>query len=362
MTFDRPELLALAPLALLAVALGVGSQWRRGLRLLSAFGGPAVSERLAERDLARMPVARWLAGGAAAILLAVSASGPRPTNEGETSERPIDLVVAVDVSLSMIATDVPGGRAAQATALVERVVEGFPGERVGLTVFADWPYTLVPPTDDHDVVRWFGASVGPEAVADRDQGTGLASAVAEARDALLERGRADAEQVVLLVTDGEFFGDENALVDTVTATLAGGVSVWVAGVGTPSGATLALPGSTGETVVDEVGDAVVSRLNEALLRRVAEAGGGRYVRVADDGDGRRIVAALGGRGGVALPLPGDGEPHLWLALLAIPFLLWEGTTDTPRRSATLRVLIGRLRSEITRLRTEFGRPASGRST
>ncbi len=333
MTFERPELLTLAPLAVLVAALCVHRQWRRGLRLVEAYGtDPA--RRLAPRDLERFPGTRLIALLGAIVGLAAAAAGPAIPPPEPESARPIDLVVAVDLSLSMTAADVGPSRAARAVEVLERLIDALPDERVGVAIFADWPYTLVPLTHDLDVIRFFSRTLGPDLVSDRDQGSGLGAAVAHARSTLVRRRRPEAEPAILVLSDGEVHDDPGAVLDSVAAATGDGVRLWTGGLGTPGGAALLRPGSLDDPLLDETGAPVVAAMDEALLRRMVSTGGGGYHDVSDDGGLRALLDELAGTGRATATAPTGPGPAFWLALLAMPLLLWEGAGDSQRRRVT----------------------------
>ena len=330
MTFERPELLALPPLLVLLVSLAVTAQWRRTLRLVDAYGGPDAVERLAGRDLSRFPTPRLLCLVAGTVLLSTSAAGPVPAvAPPPESDRPLDLVVAVDISLSMSSEDVGTSRIRRATEVLQGLTDALPLERIGVVVFADWPYTLVPLTDDGHVVRFLTDSLKTDFVPVRDQGTSMGSVVTHARLSLDERRRPRATPLILLLTDGEVHGEEGAVLDSVAAAATDDVVIWTARVGTDAGGPLTVPGADGIPVVDEGGSQVVAGSNEPLLRRIASAGGGAYYDVNDDRGLRRLVDDLGdlGRGSGDAPTPVNFA--FWLALLALPCVLWEGAVDSP---------------------------------
>ncbi len=329
MIFERPELLALGPLVVLVVSLGVCAHWRRAIRLSDAYGGPVPGRRLGHRKLGSFPVGRLAALLLAGLALTGAAAEPRLEPEAQPSSDPIDLVVALDISLSMTAADVGPSRALRATEILSALADALPGERIGVAVFADWPYTLVPLTDDSDVIRFFGGTLGPELVAERDQGTGLGAVVTHARATLESRRREDAEPAILLLSDGESYVDRGSILDSVAVATDGGVRLWTGGVGTARGTPLVRPGS-GEPLLDEAGAPVVTRLDEALLRSMAGAGGGSYHDVSQDRGLRALLDEIAGEARE----PTQEQPTdlaFLLSLLALPLLFWEGTADSPHR-------------------------------
>ena len=336
MTFARPVLLLLLPVAIGLAAFALARTTRRLRRLAEGFGGEEAAGRLTTRDLVDFPRRRLRVLGVAVTVMVLAAAGVRfGPGISLSASRPVDVVVALDISASMGARDVPGGRMGRAKEVVGALLEALPGERVGLVVFADWPHTLAPITADQQVVRFFADSLAENFLGERDQGTRVSGAIGEARrqlDARREEGR---ERVIVLVTDGEAHEDEFAVADSAALAAAGDVRIWVAGIGTAAGAGLG--DGAGAPVTDAGGAPVVSRLNERLLRGVARAGGGGYLDASDD----RGLAELAAR---FRRVPDDGEgsggvgdPVTWLTLLALLLLAADGLMDRPG-SARLRPL------------------------
>ena len=329
MTFARPILLLLLPVAIGLAAFALARTTRRLRRLADGFGGEEAAARLTTRELVDFPRRRLRVLGLAVTVMVLVAAGVRfGPGISLHASRPVDVVVALDISASMGARDVPGGRMRRAREVVGTLLEALPGERVGLVVFADWPHTLAPITDDPRVVRFFADSLAENFLGERDQGTRVSAAITEARrqlDARREEGR---ERVILLVTDGEAHEDEFAVADSAAMAAAGDVRIWVAGIGTVEGAVPGEDGA-GAPVTDENGAPVVSRLNERLLRGVARAGGGGYLDASSD----RGLSELAAR---FRRVPEDGEgsggprdPASWLTLLALLLVAADGLMDRP---------------------------------
>lgn len=338
MTFLRPELLGVAPIAVLLLAIGVTAQWRRGRKLAAAYGGFRAARRLTRRSLEHFPTARLSCLLGASLILSLAAAGPESDLGGAVEAgTPIDLVVAVDVSMSMSALDVEGSRIGRARALLSRLADDLSAQRVALSLFADWPYGLVPLTDDPEVVRFFIRSITPDLMNRRDQGTSLASAVAHAGRVLDARGTSGARRIILLVTDGEAHGQNEAIMDSIAAATLGGTAVWTAGIGTEDGATLLAPvanGAPGEGLpsLDEHGLPVVAGYDEVLLREMARVGGGTFHDISDEAGTRALLRALRNLDGLADR--GGNEPGSgiqWLPLIALLLLLWDAMSDSGRR-------------------------------
>jgi Ca-activated chloride channel family protein len=327
-TLARPDLLALAGVAAILLSLAIAAQWWR-LERLQRLLGETAAERLLPGGAGRFPAARLGAAVLAAAALGLAAAEPR----GEAPEplppaAPLDLAVAVDVSLSMGAADAGQSRILRAQEVVAALADAFPEARLVLVVFADWPYTLVPPTDDPDVVRWFAGALQADLVVGRDQGTTLAAAIDHAREALASRPREGARRVVLLVSDGGAHDESDTVVEAARAAASEGVEVWTAGLGTTRGVELET--ATGP-VLDPSGAPVLARLDERLLADVAQEGGGAYEDVSGE-RGLRVLVERLQEAEAALPADGREPPDatLLLAMLGLGLILLEGALDGRR--------------------------------
>lgn len=329
MTFSHPEFLTAAPLVMLLVSLVLLAQRRRLRRLADAYGDSAIG-RLLPGDVRRFPTARLACILIASLAICLAAAGPGvTTGRGAQAAAPLDIAIVVDVSVSMGAKDVEPTRIQRARDVIARLSREVPRARLSLVLLGDWPYTLVPPTDDPHVVEYFAQSLTAALVsnlassirtASGDHGASLQSAIAHARAALDARPAAGATKVILVVSDGAIPGNADEMVSVVPAAAGKGAVVWTAGIGTMNGARLA--GSGGG----------IAGFGEPLLQAIATAGGGVYEDVSDDGGVRSLVSGLRRLVGVATAQ--DVIPEritFWLLLLAILALLWEGGLDVGKR-------------------------------
>ena len=360
MTFARPDLLVLIPVGIVFVMLMASAQWMRGRRLVAAYGGRLAAWRLLGRDLVRPPLLRTLAGSIAVAALLLAAADPQPEEPEEPPPpTPIDLVVMVDVSHSMSAEDVGGRRVDRARALIDAIVEERAADRIGLSIFADWPYTLVPLTDDADVVTFFGPWLAPELVGTRDQGTSLPVALGHARAIWEARPREDARRIVLLVTDAEVHEGTAEALDSAAAVSDAGFEVWTAGVGTAAGAPLFVAGSDNAPLLYD-GQPVIAGYDQGLLREIAEAGRGVFHEVSDDGGARALIDDL-----VRDRPVGDGDttvswsPALWLLLISLLLLVVEALVDFGRLGVRRPPGVGSAGTEGERRKRDERARASG---
>jgi Ca-activated chloride channel family protein len=196
-----------------------------------------------------------------------------------------DVIIAVDVSRSMLASDLPPSRLKRAKLAAEDLVRQLPGDRVGLVAFAGSSFLQAPVTSDHAAVITAIHELDTDLIP--LPGTNVAGAIRCAEEAF---SRAEGGQrALILITDGE---DLEADGVAVAKEVAGKVRIFTVGVGTPEGAVLSVPSPRGgvEYIRDETGNVVQSRLDEKCLRELAEAGGGFYTRlVSGPAEMRAIV-------------------------------------------------------------------------
>ena len=219
------------------------------------------------------------------------------------------LLVVLDLSSRITATDLPPSRLLQARAKVGELLRARQGGQVGLVVYADDAYTVAPLTDDGSNVALYLDALSPD-VMPRD-GQRADRGIDWATRLMRQIGALQGQ--ILLVSDQA--DSEAALAAAQARSL--GLQVSVLGLGTPAGAAYR----------DGNGQIRQAALDEGSLRAVATAGGGRYARIsADDGD-LRALGVLDARDGTAAQRPGEGKqwrdegfwllpPVMLLALLA----------------------------------------------
>ena len=320
MSFDRTAMLFwiwAVPVLFLFFLYG----FRRRKRLLRRFAS--------ERMLPALIPAGDRRGLRAALILAAVAlgvlamAGPQYGFHWEEIEQQgVELIVALDCSRSMLATDVSPTRLDRAKREIFDLLGRLRGDRVGLVAFAGTAFLQCPLTVDYAAFYLFLDALGPDMLP--VGGTDLAAAVRTSLDAFGEP--TDADRAVILITDGEQTGEGDPLAAARAAAEAE-VRLFSVGVGGPSG--VPVPDAQGGLRKDAAGNIVITRLDEATLREMAEITGGTYVRsVAGDMDldtiyerdirGRMEAAAIeGGRRRVW------EDRYQWPLALAVLALLLE---------------------------------------
>jgi Ca-activated chloride channel family protein len=246
---------------------------RRRERALSAFVEAALLPTVAPEFDRRRRTLRWGMVAAAVACLGVALGGPMWGFRWEEVRRQgIDLVVAIDVSRSMLATDVKPNRLARAKLALQDLVSELRGDRIALVAFAGSAFLECPLTLDYDA---FAESLGAVEVGIIPKG---GTALAEAIDTSLAafEGRQGSHQALVLITDGE--DHEGNVKEAAKRAADRGVKIYTVGIGTTEGELV--PGESGSWVKDRAGQVVKSRLDEETLKRIAVDTGGVYLHAA----------------------------------------------------------------------------------
>jgi Ca-activated chloride channel family protein len=340
MRFEYPHLLWL--LAVLPTALAAFFWWaqRRRRRLLAEFIGTRLLPQLTIGvSPARRQIRMALLVLAVASLIVALARPQRGFDLQEVEQRGLDIVVAIDTSKSMLATDIAPNRLERAKLAAWELAQRAATDRVGLVAFAGEAFLECPLTTDNtafaQTVRSLDVNSIPEG------GTALAAAIDTARTAFKESAH---YKIVVLLTDGEDNASESGGLAAAQTAAQAGLKIFTIGVGTAAGDFIRVTDANGNSdyVRDEKGDVVKSHLNEPLLRQIAATTGGFYLPL----QGAHTIDTLYDRGLAPLPktqgaarlLRRYHEQFQWplaaaLALLLLEMFLPERKADPAKPKA-----------------------------
>jgi Ca-activated chloride channel family protein len=203
----------------------------------------------------------------------VAAMNPRKPGKAEAVKRQgIDIAIALDVSKSMLASDLAPNRLERAKQFVTKLMNEMPNDRIALVLFAGKAYLQMPMTADHGAARLFVTSATPDAVP--QQGTIISDALERS---VASFNIADRKfKTIVLISDGEDHDEE--AVATAKKLAEQGVMINTIGIGSPEGSTIIDP-ATNDTKKDEAGNPVISKLNEEVLKEIAQETNGVYTRL-----------------------------------------------------------------------------------
>ncbi len=292
MTFDYPWLLVLA--ALLPVLIGVAllrADRRRRARL-AQFGDAEVVSRLMPAGIVRATGWRTARLAGACALGGIALAGPRWGYERAVNRtRGIDMVLALDASLSMRANDVKPDRLERMKQEVRRLRAMSGGDRIGLIVFAGRSYVLSPLTVDESALDLFLDSLDPSIVG--QGGSSLSAAIRQGTD-LLSLGDDAADRALVVMSDGEAFEPQSDVVAEARRAGEKGIALVTVGFGTAEGSTIPLQGRDGSVSYkrDQNGEIVVTHYVPDMLRAAADAAHGTFIDASVTDKAGRVRQAL----------------------------------------------------------------------
>ncbi len=260
--------LFLTPVIIFLVLMGLK---KREKRILSFLNLQNIKTGVQSSGLRIIPA---LLSGLMFICLVLTLTQPRTLDKEEESEsRGVDIMVVVDVSASMLATDINPSRLVQAKREIIDLVKRLDGDRVGLVAFAGLAFVHCPLTLDYDAFKVFVDQLVPQLVP--APGLDIERAIDVSLAALAASGEEGSEgQAILLMSDGgNTMGDLTA---AGTKASKKGVPIYSMGFGSPYGAPI--PAQRGGFLKDKNGKTASTKINESPLKSLANDTGGKYVR------------------------------------------------------------------------------------
>ena len=277
--FEHPEyFFALLLLPLLVLLYRTTLRWRT--QTMQAVGNPSLIQRLITNfspanGRRQLGLLLGMLG-----LLIVSLANPQVGSQTQTVRRTgIDILIALDVSRSMLATDIQPNRLERAKQWISRLVEQRTSDRIGIIVFAGNAYLQLPLTTDYAAVRLFLQTISTDIIS--TQGTAVGKSIDLATKIFANNDSQDNHPALIVLSDGE---DHEAMaVQAARQANKQGISIFSIGVGTARGSTLPVIVNGRQVGVQELanGEPVVSKLNETTLREIAAAANGNYYHLTN---------------------------------------------------------------------------------
>ena len=200
----------------------------------------------------------------------IALANPRkPQGTTMVNRSGIDVMIALDVSKSMLANDIQPSRLERAKQLISKLIDKLPNDRIGIVVFAGRAYLQMPLTTDHSAAKMYLSSATTDVVP--TQGTVIGDALKMCFAAF--NAQEKKYKAVVLLSDGE--DHDEAALKVAKELTDEGVMINTIGIGSPQGSTIIDP-VTNETKKDAAGNAVITKLNEEELKSIAAKGNGLY--------------------------------------------------------------------------------------
>lgn len=262
-------LLLLIPLLVLFYLLA----YRKKRKAIAEFGNPALLETLMPLYSPKRNLYKFLLFSGALTSLIIGVAGPQFGSKLQQVKREgVELILALDVSNSMLAQDIRPSRLQAAKQAISRMVEKLNNDKIGLIVFAGDAYVQLPITTDYASARMFLQSIDTDIVP--VQGTAIGAAIDLAVKSFTPE--TETSKAIVIITDGENHQDD--AVASARAAREKGIVVHTIGMGLPQGGPIPERRSPGEYMKDANGQPIISRLDEETLKAIAKAGEGSFIR------------------------------------------------------------------------------------
>lgn len=260
----------LLPLVLVLTGLFyLFSKWRKSALLKLADHG--LIERLTNATILETPWVRFGYLAVATVFILIGLSNPQWGNKQQrVKAKSSDIVIALDISQSMLAQDILPNRMERAKRFTERLINSLKGERTALISFAGNAYLQMPLTSDYAAAEIFAKSANPDQAG--TQGTAIADAIDLASSMFSDDD--PYQKALIIISDGESHDYE--AIEAATEAARKGIFIFTIGVGTPEGAMIPVSvNGRQQYKTDKSGNAVTSALNKAMISDLAEAGNGK---------------------------------------------------------------------------------------
>lgn len=281
--FESPEILFLLILIPVLIGIFIFNQIRKQKKI-KIFGDPELMAVLMPHVSRFRPQLKfYLQIFAVALLIVVLARPQFGKKKEEVKRKGIEVMVALDISNSMLSEDVQPSRLEKSKQVLSKLIDGMSSDKIGLIVFAGDAYTQLPITVDYVSAKMFLESISPNLIA--RQGTAIGSAIDLAIKSFPENSTAS--KSIILITDGENFED-NA-VEAAKLASDNKIEVNVIGMGKTDGSPIPIPGTLGFRK-DKDGNVIVTKLNEQMCQEIAQAGTGVYVRADNTNSAYKVIS------------------------------------------------------------------------
>jgi Ca-activated chloride channel family protein len=333
MRFGAPQILWLLLVFPPALILFFWWSWRVRQRLMTQFVQARLLPGLITGvSVTRQKIRAGLIIGAVVCLILALARPQWGYFQEEVAQRGLDIVVAIDTSKSMLATDIAPNRLARAKLAALDLMQQAKSDRLGLVAFAGSAFLECPLTIDDSAFRQSVEALDVNTIS--EGGTSFAEAIDEAVKAYKE---GDNYKVLVLFTDGE--DNDTGAVEAAKRAAKEGLHIFTVGIGTAAGELLQIRDQNGQMgyLRDEQGNVVKSHLNEPLLREIAADAAGSYYSLS----GANTMDALYQRSLAPLPrsqtkeqwVKRAHERYQWPLVIAIVLLIAEILFPERRPSA-----------------------------
>jgi len=253
--------------------------WRK--KALNRYGDwHVINQLMPEFSLIKM-ILKFVLFMVALTFLIFALIDPQSGSKLEKLKRKgIDLVIALDVSNSMLAEDIRPNRLERAKQSISRLIDRLEGDRIGIIIFAGKAYTQLPLTTDYAAAKMFTSTINTSMVP--TQGTAIGDAIEMGVNSF---GETKHNKAIIIITDGE--DHQGGVLEQTEVAVNKGIAVYTIGMGLPGGAPIPVMDQNNQIGYkkDSQGNIIMSKLDETLLQKIASLGKGIYIRASNSETG-----------------------------------------------------------------------------
>ena len=280
--FEEPIYLYLFLLLPCLIVIYIYSNYRRRVAI-QKFGDPELMAQLMPDVSRYRPGVKFSLLCLSIILFVFLLARPQFGSKLETIKRQgIEVIIALDISNSMLAQDVEPNRLEKAKRLVSQLVDKLQNDKIGMIVFAGDAFIQLPITSDFISAKIFLESITPSLIS--KQGTAIGEAITLATRSFTSQEGVG--RTIILITDGE--KHEGKIAEATKHAIEKGIQINVLGIGSPEGSPIPIEG-TNDYRRDKEGNVVITSLNESMCQEIAKIGNGMYIRVDNTNNAQKAI-------------------------------------------------------------------------
>ena len=276
---------------ILWILFSISMRWKR--KAVQKFGEPELMHELLPFASKARSVFKFMLLLLAVILIVIGIANPQIGSKMEEVQREgVDLIIAVDLSNSMLAEDIKPNRLERAKQAISKLIDKLQGDRIGLVVFGGEAFVQLPITTDYSAAKLFLSTLSVDIMP--TQGTAIGDAIELSMNSF---GQEEEEltsaknRAIIIITDGE--NHEDGAIEAAEAASEVGIVIHTIGMGLSKGAPIPIY-RYGKHIgfrKDKEGGAIITKLNEVMLQKIAAAGNGSYIRANNVQSGLGILFA-----------------------------------------------------------------------
>ena len=278
--FANPDFLYLLLLLPVMIILWILNVIRKK-RALEKLGDPRLVNRLLPGYSRIRPTVKFIFQLIGLTVVIIILARPQFGSKlEEVKKQGVEVIIALDVSNSMLAEDIQPDRLTRAKQALTRLIDNLDNDKIGLIVFAGDAYTQIPVTTDYISAKMFLSAINPNMVP--KQGTAIGSAIdLGIRSFSPGEGKSKA---IIIITDGENHEDDP--VAKASEASKAGIVIHTIGIGSTDGVPVpVMINGKRDYLKDTDGNTVITKLDEDILKKIAIASGGSYVRASNSSIG-----------------------------------------------------------------------------